>query len=126
MNTLRMLGYANDKPCSLVLDRASPHCRVSSAFLFRNSLHARLNSSGCEFAQLDISVPTQGGYYAASQLTLACSVACDTDIVLGADWLPAPLVVTTTNFIRPPPADLLGIMPDGLVWKGDGTPFVCV
>jgi len=88
MSTLRILGYANSKAATIVVDRASPQSQVSAAaFLFNNDLNSSFDSTGCEFACLAILVPLEGGYYTSSSLRLQSSTTCIADVVLGARGL---------------------------------------
>ena len=87
MSTLRILGCANSKAATIVVDRASPRSQVSAAFLFNNDLNSLFDSTGCDFAHLAILVPSEGGYYSSSSLSLQSSTTCVADVVLGADWL---------------------------------------
>ena len=61
MDSIRILGYANSEPTVFVVDLAYPHSLVSASSLFRNSLHAKLDSTGCNYAHLMILVPTWEG-----------------------------------------------------------------
>ena len=120
MDSLRVLGYANSTPAIFVVDRACPHSLVSASFLFHNSFHAKLDSTGCNYAHLKILVPTQGGYYTSPNIRLGSSVTCSVDVVLGADWLASCRITTEVNVIRPPTVANIGDLPDGHVWTADG------
>lgn len=103
MNSLRLLGYAESIPAVFAVDRASPHSQVSASFLFRNFLHAKLDSAGCNYACLMVLIPSQGGYYTSSSLQLASSVTCTAvDVILGADWLASCRVTAGVNVLQQP------------------------
>ena len=120
MTPLQLLGYANTVPCSFTVDRASPHCLVSTAFLFRNSLHSHLSTTGGHFAELDVSVPSQGGYYTSSRLRLKSSATCTADVVLGAEWLSLCGVSVAINMLLPPAPERAEGLPEGHKWAMDG------
>lgn len=120
MTVLKLLGYADSKPCSFVLDPATPHSYVSAAFLFENSLHAALDSSGQYHARLSILVPSQGGYYISTDLFLKSSVTCGNDIVLGGDWLSSCRIKTAANVILLPSQENLSRLDEGHMWTADG------
>ena len=89
MSPLHILGYANSKPASVLVDLASPCSMASAAFLFSNSLNTSLDSMGRHEAALTLSVPSQGGYYTSINFRVRLSATCFVDVVLGADWLVA-------------------------------------
>lgn len=121
MSALKLLGYANSKPCTFLLDRASPHCQVSAAFLFRNDFHSRLDSTARETTHLTISVPTQGGYYTSSDVSLVSSATPTCDIILGADWVASCRVLTAINTIPIPTPEVVSSIMDGNTWTADGS-----
>lgn len=120
MNALRLLGYAQTKPCSFIVDRASPHSHVSAAFLFRYALHQRLDSTGKYCSHLTICVPTQGGYYMSSDVQLKSSVTCQVDVVLGADWLACCQATLAVNVLCLPTSEVILKLTDGNSWIADG------
>ena len=120
MSPLRILGYADSKPCEFEVDRASPHCQVSSAFLYRNSIHSSLNATGYQGAQLTVLVPSQGGYYMSPNLHFVCSATCTADVVLGADWLASCQVSVAANMLLLPMPETASNLVDGHRWTAEG------
>ena len=120
MSPLHILGYADAKPCEFVVDRASPHCQVSTAFLFQNSIHSQLNARGYQDAQLTVVVPSQGGYYTSPNLQLVCSATCSADVVLGADWLASCRVSVAANMLLLPMPETASSLVGGHEWTRDG------
>ena len=121
MDSIRILGYANSEPTVFVVDLVYPHSLVSASSLFRNSLHAKLDSTGCNYAHLTMLVPTREGYYISSNIRLGSSVTCSVNVILGADWLVSCRITTEVNFIRQPAVARIGDLPDGHAWTADGT-----
>jgi hypothetical protein len=120
--SLQLLGYTDSNHCNFVVDRASPTSEVSAAFLFRTSLHCHLDSTGCQYARLTISVPSQGGVYTSTNLHLSTSATCAADVVLGADWLAACRVTMAVNVLLAPSQDTVQMLPEGHQWSTNGTP----
>ena len=121
MSTLRILGYANSKAATIVVDRASPRSLVSAAFLFNNDLNSSFDSTGCDFARLTILVPSEGGYYSSSSLSLQSSTMCVADVVLGADWLALCRIKIGSSTLQRPAPESVVVLPEGHVWTADGT-----
>jgi hypothetical protein len=122
--SIQLLGYADSNPCNFVVDRASPTSQVSTAFLFRTSLHCHLDSTGCQYARLTISVPSQGGVYTSTSLHLLTSATCAADVVLGADWLAACRVTTAVNVLLAPSQETVQMLSEGHRWSMNGTPCI--
>ena len=122
MSSLRLLGYTGSKPCSFVIDHASPHSQVSAAFLFQNSFHQHLDVTGYNHSYLGVCVPTQGGYYLSADVLLVSSATCACDVILGADWVASCCVAMVENVLRLPAQEMLTNLPDGHRWIADGRP----
>jgi hypothetical protein len=119
MAILRVLGYADEKACTFALDPALPHSQVSPAFLFRNSLHPRLGTSGRACGILTVLVPSQGGYYTSENIRFAFNKTNGSDVVLGADWMSACRVMTAANTVLSPSLESVSRLPSGHVWTAN-------
>lgn len=102
---LHLLGYADLKPCKFLVDQGSPTSQVSVTFLFQNSLHYQLDHTGCQYANLMVSIPSQEGYYTSTDLHLSFSAVCTANVMLSADWLASCQVSTAVNVLSAPPQE---------------------
>ena len=105
MTTLGVLGYANTKPCKFVLDFANPQSRVSASFLYRYSLIAKLDASGCQYAKFQNICPVSGGVFTTLDMLLIIGASGDSDVLLGVDWLTSCQITPTTNALQSPSRD---------------------
>lgn len=125
MTSVEVLGYADDVPCTYLLDGSYPLSLVSPAFLYKNSLHPQLAVGGRQYASLTVSVPSQGGYYSSSAMHLLSSPTCKADIVLGAEWLKSCRALVAVNVLLSPSREIASNLPDGHMWTADGTCPTC-
>jgi len=120
MSSLQILGYANSKPATVLVDRTSPCSMASAAFLFSNSLNTSLDSKGRHQASLTLSIPSQGGYYTSTNFRVKSSARCSVDVVLGADWLVAVRATIAVNVLRHPAPETVENLAEGHGWTADG------
>ena len=121
MNALSLLGFVKEIPARFTVDPAHPRSLVSEAFLFQHRLNPVLDSSGCNHQRATLSIPSLGGYYTAPDFLLQCSVACRSDVVLGADWLSQCHPTTNGNAFGWPPPEIVANLPEGHTWTANGT-----
>ena len=120
MGLLRLLGFSEGNPATIMVDTASPHSFISEEFLFQNNLNPFLDASGHNHRKASLSVPSMGGYYTSNHFLLLCSVTCESDIVLGADWLSQCRPVFSDNAFGCPSDDSIHRLAGSHGWAGDG------
>lgn len=117
----RVLGFAEEKPAVISVDPSSPHSSIAEGFLFRNNINPIFDPSGRRKYKATLSIPSLGGFYTSRCFPMLCSVLCDTDVVIGRDWLSECRAVFRGNtFGHPAPATVSGL-PDGHKWTANGT-----
>ena len=121
MHPLRVLGTADGNPAVFVIDLSSPHSSVSEAFLFRSGINPLLNTSGCHYQKLTLSVPSLGGYYTSPCFSLAGSVMSKSDIVLGNDWISQCRPGFSGNALGCPANETVKTLPGAHKWTANGT-----
>ena len=120
MAPLRLLGITNTLPCVLLIDPASPHCHVSSGYLYRTSLPCKIDPKGCLRSEFTVSVPSLGGYHTSTDMSLAVSPRSDADIILGSDWVSMCRIRFAANVLLEPPLETVVHLPDEHKWTPDG------
>lgn len=120
MAHLTLLGFADEQPAKITVDTSHPRSMVSEAFLFNNDFNSMLDQSGRNCRNATLSVPTLGGYYRSTRLSLLCSVVCSADIVLGANWLAQCRPVMGGNAFGQPAPETVNGLPDGHAWVANG------
>src|ERR1700679_1077678 len=59
----------------------------SHASINQNDMNPTLVHNGASYYDASLSMASKGGFYTSFDFRLTCSVSCQTNIILGADWL---------------------------------------
>lgn len=120
MPGLQLLGFAGGHPAKITVDLSSPHSSLSESFMFQNAINSVLGPGGNYYIITSLSIPSEGGYYNSHRFQLAGSVTCQSDVILGNDWLSACRAVLRGNTLGRPASETALSLPEGHEWSQSG------